>query len=367
MLRRRPPFSYLLATLITLGLLVWLALGDFQHFQSEAPAATSATIEPPGVEVSERVSTDYLPTLSVQGQLEAQRNVTLRVNQTGQVMELPVAQGSSVGAGDTLLILDSQALPERLALARDELALAQAELSGAESLRQRQLISQPDLLRLRSAVTRSLADVAELERQYDDTRPTAPFDGKLDQITVELGDLLRVGESWGRLIDDRTLLASGWVAQQRVRELSPGLAVDVRLLDGRQLSGELTYVASRADEATRSFQVEAEIDNPQGLRLAGASAELTITLPARQVHVISPALLVLDEAGQLAVKHLDDQNRVQQTQVELVSADAEAARVTGLPSPLRLITLGGGLVNVGERVEFVVAETDQEVKHAPTD
>ncbi|MCA1773770.1 MAG: efflux RND transporter periplasmic adaptor subunit [Halomonas sp.] len=353
---RRIPFSYALASLLVLALVIWLALGNFQAFQSAPPDTPDAPDEGSRVEIVEQHSIDFIPQQIIQGQLTAERETTLRANIAGYVAEKPVAQGSRVEAGDTLLILDDDALPEQLQQARDELAVAEAEYAGASNLRERELISQPELLRLQSALSASAASVAQLQNQLDDSRPTAPFDGVLDRVQVELGDLLQPGEEWGQLVDDRRLKGAAWVSQQQVGDLSVGLPVTARLLNGERLEGELTFISHRAEEATRSFYVEATLDNPAGQRLAGGSAELTITLPPRQVHTLSPALLSLDSEGQLAVKHLDNNDQVQQTAVELVSADTQRAHVAGLPDPLHLITLGAGMVDVGETVTPVPTE-----------
>ena len=270
----------------------------------------------------------------------------------------------TVSRGETLLVLDNDALPQRLQQARDELTLAEAEYAGAQNLRRRELISQPELLRLQSALSASAAQVAQLEKQLSDTRPTAPFEGVLDRVQVELGDLLQPGEEWARLIDDRRLIGTAWVAQQQIGELSVGLPVTARLLNGQSLSGEVSYISSRAEEATRTFYIEVTLDNPERQRLAGSSAEFTITLPPRQVHTLSPALFSLDEQGQLAIKHVVENNRVAQTAIELVSADTERAYVTGLPNPVQLITLGAGLVSPGDTVTPV---STQEGGHASVD
>ena len=164
------------------------------------------------------------------------------------------------------------------------------------------------------------------------------------------------------MIDDRRLTGTAWVSQQQIGALSVGLPVTARLLNGGSLAGEVSYISSRAEEATRTFYIEVALDNPERLRLAGGSAEFTITLPPRQVHTLSPALFSLDERGQLAIKHLDDEDRVVQTAVELVSADTQRAYVSGLPDPVTLITLGAGLVSPGEAVTPVPA---QEGGHAP--
>ncbi|GEN29474.1 hemolysin D [Halovibrio variabilis] len=353
---RKIPFSYALASLLVLALVIWLAFGDFQRFQTTAPATASSSEAATRVEIVNQQSTPFIPQQIIQGQLTAERETTLRANLAGFVAEKPVAQGSRVKAGDTLLVLDNDALPEQLQQAQDELAVAEAEYAGARNLRQRELISQPELLRLQSALSASAASVAQLQKQLEDSRPSAPFDGVLNRVQVELGDLLQPGEEWAQLVDDRRLKGAAWVSQQQVGDLSEGLPVTARLLNGDHLKGELTFISHRAEEATRSFYIEATLDNPAGKRLAGGSAELTITLPPRQVHTLSPALLSLNSQGQLAVKHLDDNDQVQQTSIELVSADTQRAYVTGLPNPLRLITLGAGMVETGETVEPVAVE-----------
>lgn len=351
MLRRRPPLSVLLAIGLVLLLLIWLVLGDFQRFQDSAPEAADAERDmPTRVEVEERQASVHSPQLILQGQLEAHRELELRVRQSGRVTALPVALGSRVAEGQVLLELERDELPQRLAQAEAELALAQAELAGGEELRRRQLISNPDYLRRQSNLSRAVAEVAGLRRRLDDTRPEAAFDGVLDRLDAELGQILQTGDPWGRLVDDSRLIARAWAPQRDVLSLAPGLAAEVVLLDGSRLAGEVTHVASRADEATRSFAVEVGLDNPEHRRLAGASATLEITLPERRVHRLSPALLELDDEGRLAVKHLDEDDRVRLDRVELVDADAREARVAGLPERIRLITLGGGFVGPGEKV-----------------
>lgn len=352
----RLPFSYVLASLLLLALALWLALGDFNAFRRDAPADATAEPAPTRVETRQIDSINYTPVQVVQGELEADRDVALRASIEGFVQDKPIKQGERVSQGETLLVLDNDALPERLKEARDNVELARSELAGAEKLRRRELIAKTELLRRRAALSQGLAEVARLEKQQADTRPQAPFAGRLDRVSVELGELVQPGEEWGRLIADDTLTGIGWVSQQDVAPLEEGQRVTARLLNGNALEGTLSHVASRAEDDTRSFYLEASLDNPEHRRLAGASAELSIKLPPRRVHRLSPALLRLDDSGDLSVRHVDADGRVKQTAVELVSADTERAYVAGLPDPTRLITLGAGLVEPDEQVEAVPAD-----------
>lgn len=91
--------------------------------------------------------------------------------------------------------------------------------------------------------------------------------------------------------------------------------------------------------------------NPQGLRLAGASATLHIRTGEVPAHRLSPALLSLDAAGRQGVKWVDEQQRVVFSPVELLSVDSQGAWVSGLPQRLALITLGQGFVEPGQQVD----------------
>ncbi|MBZ9538720.1 efflux RND transporter periplasmic adaptor subunit [Modicisalibacter tunisiensis] len=350
-----------LALLLGLGLLVWLALGDSRHFRDTPPASAAETpaAEAPRVEVRLSRAEPHVPQVILEGQLEPRRRVVLRARRAGRVEALPHAQGDRVAAGDRLATLDAGDLPARLEQGRADLALARAELEGARQLRGRELVSNNELLRLQSKLAGSQATLATLEEALADTRIDAPFSGTLERFDIDPGAYVQVGESLGRLVDVGHLKATAWLPQQRAGDIAVGMPVHLTLLDGRQLTGHVSFVASEADEATRRFALEASVPNPEDWRVAGASATLTIPLPSRPAHRLSPARLVLDDQGRLGVKVVDADDRVRFRPVELISADAEHAWVGGLPDPVRLITLGGGFVKAGQRVTPVRADSPE--------
>ncbi|SDM23666.1 membrane fusion protein, multidrug efflux system [Modicisalibacter muralis] len=344
----------MIALLLGVALLVWLVLGDMQGFRDQPPEAD----EPhggalPSVEVRLSRAQRYTPHLVLQGQLEPRRSVVLRAHHAGSVVALPQPLGARVEAGDLLLEIDAKDLPAQLARAEAELALRQAELNGAQRLRERNLVSDNEILRLESELAATRAELASLRETLADTRLKAPFDGMLDQLDVELGEFVQVGDEIGMLVETDRLTASAWAPQRRAPALTEGLPVTVTLLDGRELQGEVSFVSSSANTDTRSYALEVDIANPEHLRIAGASATLEIALPASQAHRLSPARLVLNDQGQLGVKHVDDDNRVRFSPVTLLSADATHAWVSGLPDRVRLITLGGGFVKLNQQVAAV--------------
>lgn len=346
-----------LALLLGVALLVWLAFGDMQGFRQQAPEAqTSAQASLPRVEVEASRARAHTPHVILQGHLEPRQDVTLRARRAGEVSALPVPQGARVEAGERLVEIDPGDLPAQIARAEAQLALSRAELAGGKKLSGRNLVSDNELLRLESEVARSRADLAELREALADTHIEAPFAGVLDRLEVDRGDYLQPGDEIGLLADIAHLEAKAWLPQRRAGEVREGMPVTVTLLDGRTFEGQVSFLASRAEDATRSYPVEVSVANPQRLRIAGGSATLDIALPERPAHRISPALLVLDEHGRMGVKSVADDGTVRFMPVEIVSADAEQAWVGGLPDQVRLISLGGGFVDAGQRVEAVPAE-----------
>lgn len=349
-----PSRSVLLAIGLGVLLLLWLLSGDRQRFSDHAPdEAERAEALLARVEVREQTAEAYVPRLKAQGELLPWREVALRARAAGQVSALRVREGSRVNRNAILIELDQEDLPARLRRSEAELASQRAELAAAERLQGRQLASENELLRLRSMLAQAEAEEAALRQQLANAQPRAPFAGVVDRLEVEEGDFLQVGETFAHLVEDQRLRASAWVSQRDMTDLAPGLTARVTLLDGSELEGEVIFVSARAQESTRSYRVEVEVPNPDRRRIAGASATLDIALPERQAHSVSPALLVLDDAGRMAVRHLDDDDRVQLTRVRLLSASSREAWVDGLPERVRLITVGGGFVTEGQQVEAV--------------
>lgn len=356
---RVPSRSVMLAVVLTVLMLLWLLLGDRQTFRAEAPEAQAGReASLPRVEVVTRHAQPHAASIRAQGQLLPWREVELRARVAGQVLRRRVEEGDRVASGAVLLEIDREDLPAQLARSEAELAARQAELDGAEKLHGRQLVSGNELLRLKASVAEARADEAALRQRLGYTRPVAPFAGVINRLDAEPGDFLQVGDNYAHLVDDATLRASAWVGQREVLQLAVGQSVKVTLLDGTDMTGEVNFVASRADENTRSYRVEVTVPNPEHRRLAGASATLDIALPPEPAHRVSPALLVLNDAGRMGVKYLDDNDQVRFGPVRLLSANSSGAWVAGLPETLRLISLGGGFVEPGAKVEAVPAQED---------
>jgi multidrug efflux system membrane fusion protein len=74
-------------------------------------------------------------------------------------------------------------------------------------------------------------------------------------------------------------------------------------------------------------------------------------------HLLSPALLTLNDDGDIGVKIVDESGRAKFIEVELLRSDAQGVWVAGLPSQAEIIAIGQGFVVDGQLVDTVPAES----------
>ncbi|MGB4073229.1 efflux RND transporter periplasmic adaptor subunit [Pseudomonas sp.] len=353
-LSKRP---WLIAVAISLLLLFWLLSGSLLQTQdtasADAPAAEQGLAK---VEVQWLEASPMQRQHVVQGQVEAWRRVELRAQISGSVIRLDQDKGSPVTQGQRLLSLSADNRPAQVAKGEADVRQRETDVSAATRLHERKMISANELIRLQSELAKARAELDLARIQLANTQISAPFAGMYDQRMVELGDYVQPGQSLLTLVDISQLKVSAQIAQQEVTQLTLGQSVRVELLDGRTLAGELHFIAAAADPGSRSFRIEVKVDNPQALRLAGASATLHIQTGEALAHRLSPALLSLDKAGRHGVKWVNEQQQVQFTPVQLISVDNQGAWVSGLPHKVALITLGQGFVEPGQQVVSQLAK-----------
>lgn len=345
-----------LSLALLVGLVIWLATGDIRSAEDDAPDTPErAEADLPSVETDLRRAETFRPAIHLQGQVEPWRRLEVSARLGGLVEDLAVSLGDEVSAGDTLLTLSGDDRPAAAAGARARVRQLEADLAAANRLRSQQLVSETEQMRLESELAAARADLRQANLALTYLAPEAPFDGVINTRHVETGTFVQAGEPLFEVVQVDVLKVSGFVPQHQAGQVAPGQAVTVSLLDGRELEGELTFVASAADPQTRSFRIEARVDNPEGYRIAGGSASISIDQPPVEALFLSPSLLSLGPDGRPGVLHVNADDTVAFTRVNLLSVGTEGAWVTGVSFPVRLITRGGGFVARGQKVRPVSA------------
>jgi multidrug efflux system membrane fusion protein len=346
--------SILIALVMAAAMAAWLLsgalAGDGEEAAGQAPAAQEGEAAPMKVRVRDSTASAVVRRVVVQGQLEPLRSVEVKAETGGTVASLPVEKGRAVATGEVIAMLSEDTRRERVAEAQALLAQRRAELAAAERLGREGLQSENALRQARAQQAAAEAALAAVRLELARIRITAPFDGVLDRRPVELGAMLDRGDVVATVAEVDRLLATAQVPQQAVHGLELGATVTVVPAGGEAVEGSIRYIAAVADAATRSFRIEAVVDNSDRRLVAGMSATLEVPVERVRAHFVSPALLTLGEDGRVGVMAVEDGDRAAFHAVRLVRSERGGAWVAGLPEQIRLITLGQGFVAAGQRV-----------------
>jgi multidrug efflux system membrane fusion protein len=349
------------STYLSLGLLasvvVWMLSGAFAN----APETESSRDEPHKthqkmkVTVLDVTAREITREIVLQGELEPLRQIEISAQTASRVVNLPVSKGKRVNADTLLIQLADEDRSAQLKRAQAEVNNQRLEVAGARKLKKQGLQAENHLKAAEAALAAAEANLKRARLELDYINIKVPFGGVLEERYVELGSHLERGDKVALLVDDSVLKAVGRVSQQSAGKLSLGQTIKVRLLDGREAEGLVTYISRVGDTETHSFRVEAEVPNPEGLLNAGVSAELRIAIGKETAHFLSPAVLSLDDTGEVGIKSVSDEGVVRFYPITLVRTEADGVWLSGLPEQVRIITQGQGFVNAGESVTPVPA------------
>ena len=358
-LAQRP---YILAIIISLLLITWMASGIMQA--QELPETVDKQEQIIAKVKVETILADSInDVVELYGRTEPDRVTTLKAEINGRIVEVLAQRGARVNQGDIIAKLGKDDLPDQLKRAKALLKQREIEYRGAKKLAAKGLQGEVQLATAVSNLAAVKADIARIELALEKTVIRAPFDGVLNLRHVEQGDYVQSGDSIAMVADLEPLVVRAHVTEQQVAQLSAEQEAQIRVLNQGTVTGKVRYIASVADENTNTFRVEVAIANPDYQLLAGLSSEVTIPLETVAAIKVSPALLALDENGNIGVKSVQD-NIVVFTPINMVKSESDGIWLTGLGSQADIITLGQGFVRAGDTVEAVY---DTELKSVNQD
>lgn len=239
------------------------------------------------------------------GSLRSDESLTIRPEIDGRLARLHFQEGQAVRAGDLLVSLDD-------AIARAELAQAEANLSLAEKNHQR-----AQRLFERGASNAQARDEAQAQLQaaaaslslararLDKTRLHAPHDGVLGLRQVSPGDYLQAGQDIVNLEVLDPLKVEFRVPQKAAGKISQGQRIEVRAdaWPDERFPGEVYAINPRIEEAGRSQALRARIANPDGRLQPGSFVRVSVILAERPQALVVPeeALVPRGDSLQLAL------------------------------------------------------------------
>ena len=344
--------------LTALLLVAGTALATVSCGGSEIENVTEAPPVAVVVHVVERATADSVYEAS--GTLRASQTAVVTSKIPGHVREMLVSPRDRVKRGQTLAVLEGQDLEARLGAAKAalqeaedaereasaglEAASARADVADStlrryqelegkravtaqemDEVESRALSARADLAmararlgRARSSIERARAEIASAEAFWGYTRIEAPFDGRVIERQVDVGNLAVPGAPLLVLEQAGAIRAEVFVDESLSGSVHVGDEATVAVAGSERLKGRVSEVSPAVDPMSRAFLVK--VDLPEG-------ADSERFAPGRFVRVEL-------RAGETQRMLVPDSAVMRRGQLELVYV------VEGERARLRLVTLG---------------------------
>ncbi len=327
------------------------------------------------------------------GRIRAQQFVEVRARVEGYLERILFEEGTFVRRGQTLFVIDPQVYRARVQKARAQLTKARANARKAERdlaritpLYQQNAASQLDLDNAEAARESALAeehvaaaDLTQAELTLSYTAVQSPISGYISQRSADIGTL--VGPSGKSLLatvvkSDTVLVDFSMTALDYLRSKNRNVNlghrsgdrewdpyVTVTLADGSQYPcrGLVDFASPQVDPSTGTFQVRAEMPNPDHVLLPGESTRVKVLMDVVENAVSVPSKAVEIERGGAYVYVVRPDSVVERRFVETGQENGNSVIIErGLAPGEQLVTEGYHKLRHGMKVRpQVSASADQ--------
>ena len=349
--------SWLISAGIAIGISIWLLSGSLEREMAAEEISAKESPQAEAILTSVRVrnltAEEVTRTISVNGNTAPARVVELNAETDGRVVAIGIERGERLNRGQLIVRLDASDRNARLAQAVATVKQRELEFDAREQLKDESYVSDAQLQEAAAFLETARAELVRAEIDIRNMTIRAPFDGALQDRMVEVGDYLQRGDPVATFVDDRTLIISANVSEFDAHNVAKGASAEAKLATGQVVAGIIRYVAPVADAATRTFVVELAIDNEEGEFRGGMTAELLIPAETVFAHKVSPALLTLDDEGNLGIKTVSELGQVEFHPADIAMSSSDGVWIAGLPHSAAVITVGQGFVIAGATVNSV--------------
>ncbi|MCG9749102.1 efflux RND transporter periplasmic adaptor subunit [Vibrio brasiliensis] len=339
---------YLVSLILVLLLSLWLGIGML-NAQDSTPHNDTEEIPLAKVQFTSFVAEATHKTIELYGRTAPNKQAKLGAEIAGKITQLKVTKGDSVKQGQEIALIDKGDLGIQLQRAQALLKVKEKEFKAAQSLKSKGLQGEVAFSTAQAGLVEAKAMVSNARIALRNTSVKAPFTGIVDHLFIEKGDFVGVGDPVATLLDLSQIVIEADVSERHIQALQLNQEASIRFINGSEAVGKVRYISRVSSPATNTFPIEIELANPGQKIPAGVSAEVGLNLQDQLAVKITPAMLALDEAGNLGVKTLVAKH-VKFVPIQLVKAEQDGVWLTGLGEQVDIITTGQGFVRDGDAV-----------------
>lgn len=296
----------------------------------------------------------------VQGDVGTDENIIIYPETSGVLQDVRVSEGDKVSRGQVLAVIDDGGLSSELARLETQAALAKTTFERQSRLWEQKIGSEIQYLQAKSNYEALQNSIAQMKSQLERSIVRAPFNGVIDEMMAERGQVVSPGQvPLFRIVNLNNMYVEADVPENYLDRIQEGseVIVDIESI-GKEFEGEVDLVSNTIDPSNRTFRIQVSVPNEEGLVKPNQIASLKINDYTREEAIIVPENAVQQNAeGESIVFILEKENEETGTAKKVVVetgliSDDNIEITEGLEPGQILIVQGSRGLRDGQQVNF---------------
>ena len=300
--------------------------------------------------------------IEIQANIKTRQNVLLYPEYTGTLKKIYVEEGQEVKKGKLLAQIDDAGLKNQLEQLQIQAALSKTTYERTQRLWDQNIGAEMQLLQAKATYESQLKSIAQLKKQLQRTRISAPFSGTIDEIVANTGANLLPGQTpVMRIVDLKKMYTEASVPERYLSQIKKGTTATVKIpmLD-REYPTTVRQTGNFINPNNRSFRVETPLPNPDEMIKPNLSCKLKINDYSNPEALMIPLRIIKENAiGKKYIFKLtpdgkDQVYRTEQVFVKLGKKSTDKVEILeGIKAGDLLVDEGATIVENNQRVKNI--------------
>jgi len=295
--------------------------------------------------------------ISLQSIIKTNQNIVLQPEFTGPISNIKVVEGQSVNKGDVLMIVDDGGLEQSVEFQKEQLKLSKTIFERQSRLWADKIGSEIEYLEAKTAFKTQKSRYSQLNEQLQKSVITAPFDGEIDDIFIELGELVTPGQSpLLRLISTSEMYLEAEVPEKYLKSVSVGTPVEIEIpVLNKKINTKVSFIGKHINTVNRTFRVVVKIKKTDNLSPNLISTLHIFDYINNNALIIPTNIISENSDGSEYVYSVNINNTAQKIFIKTGNEENGYVEVIeGLKENDIIINEGARLVKEGQAVQIVV-------------
>lgn len=283
---------------------------DFSKKSDQSVLIKSETIEPQ----------DFQHKIQVQGEVASRKNITMGAETMGRVTQINVSPGDMVKRNQLLVKLDASTIENSIKELKTALELATTIFEKQKNLWEQKIGTEVQYLEAKNRKETLERQLATAQSQLDMAYLKAPFNGRINNVNVNTGELVQPGMPILNMVSQEEMYLKSDVSEEYINDFDPGDSVEVYLPSIKKsfvtVVSSVSYVINPAN---RTFQLEVKVNEFVDKLKPNQFARLTLVDYENENAIVVPSNVVQqDNLGDFVyvVKTEKNQKKAKKARVE---------------------------------------------------